>query len=232
MLAFPISPASASCRLASVIASPSAGSPAARSVIAVLFWRLQIGCAVVLVECGSSILPLHRNKLRPGLPMGSAYARSANESTDGSATEIAPCRLSLVVGVEFPKDRFDGVRVGPCFFVEDEFLVRSPDHHSVLTATPLYPRRASSSLTNLQSSTASGAAPSTVTVTIPSNKDTSTSRQSRSPQFTAPPISDRFSTASASISSTAAWSAMASSLVIFRKTSCAWFVAEQAPSGP
>src|SRR6516162_2278040 len=158
-------------------------------------------------------------------PWGSAYARSANESTDGSATEIAPCRLSLVVGVEFPKYRFDGVRVGPCFFVEDEFFVRSPDHHSVLTAIPLYPRRASSSLTNLQSSAASGAAPSTVTVTIPSSKDTSTSRQSRSPQFTVPPISDRFSTASARISSTAAWSAMASSLVIFRKTSCVWFAA-------
>jgi hypothetical protein len=78
-----------------------------------------------------------------------------------------------------------------------------PDHHSVLTAIPLYPRRANSSLTNLQSSRSSGAAPSTVTVTISSSKDTSTSRQSRSAQFTASPISDRFSMSSARISSTA-----------------------------
>src|SRR6516164_5383106 len=66
-------------------------------------------------------------------PWGSAYARSANESTDGSATEIAPCRLSLVVGVEFPENRFDSVRVAPCFFVEpglDEFLLGIPDRNS------------------------------------------------------------------------------------------------------
>jgi hypothetical protein len=33
----------------------------------------------------------------------------------GSAAEIAPCPLSLVLGVEFLENRFDGVRVAPCF---------------------------------------------------------------------------------------------------------------------
>jgi hypothetical protein len=33
-----------------------------------LFRRLQICCAVILVECGSLMLPLHRNRLRPECP--------------------------------------------------------------------------------------------------------------------------------------------------------------------
>ena len=52
---------------------------------------------------------------------------------NGSAAEIAPCPLSLVVGVEFPENRFDSVRVAPCFFVEpglDEFLLGIPDRNS------------------------------------------------------------------------------------------------------
>jgi len=32
------------------------------------FRRLQIRSAVILVECGSPILPLHRNRLRPECP--------------------------------------------------------------------------------------------------------------------------------------------------------------------
>jgi hypothetical protein len=44
----------------------------------------------------------------------------------------------------------------------------APCHHSVLTATSSYPRRASSLATNLQRSTASGDASSIVTVTCPS----------------------------------------------------------------
>jgi hypothetical protein len=92
-------------------------------------------------------------------------------------------------------------------------------HHSVLTAIAPYPRRASSSLTNLQRSTVPGAASAIVTVTTSSSSDISTSTQRRSAQFTAPPISDLFSEASARISSTTACSLSASSFVIFHKTS-------------
>jgi hypothetical protein len=66
--------------------------------------------------------------------------------------------------------------------------ILGPDYHSVRTAIAPYPRRASSSLTNLQNSTASEAASAIVTVTTSSSSDISTSTQRRSPQFTAPLI--------------------------------------------
>jgi hypothetical protein len=36
----------------------------------------------------------------------------------GGSAEIAPCRLSLVDGVELPENRLDGVRIAPCFVIE------------------------------------------------------------------------------------------------------------------
>jgi predicted enzyme related to lactoylglutathione lyase len=68
---------------------------------------------------------------------------------------------------------------------------------------PLYPRAQAPRSQTCKARRPPEPPPSTVTVTISSSKDTSTSRQSKSAQFTAPPISDRFSTASARISSTA-----------------------------
>jgi hypothetical protein len=42
-------------------------------------------------------------------------ARTDLRSIDGSAAELAPCRLSLVDGVELLENRFDGVQVVPRF---------------------------------------------------------------------------------------------------------------------